>query len=203
MYMNTEVSMELRLFHEYCDTHGAAVVEEQYESNPIWSPESTLEQRHAFRQMVFSQGMSRVFEDYSRSLESLRSRNAAFLGHNGNSMHHAQPAAPLSSIADSGIAVDSQSSPRDSGSRRHASSQLPSPSQLSAPGQLPTQSQLSAPGQPPVVFDNGGPSNLIPPHDEMPPYYEIPMHDEMPQGQGYNPQDFSNDLFDMNGYLQI
>lgn len=141
VYMDTGLSMELRLFREYFDIHESSVVGEQYESNPVWSGESTAEQRQAFLQMVRARASNRVFEDYrhsTSSLESLRSREQS-----GDSIQPTQSEAPLSSIADSGIAVDSQFSPRDVSSRRHA------PSQLAA------------------VFDNGEPSNWIPPLDEM------------------------------------
>lgn len=141
VYMDTGLSMELRLFREYCDTHGQSVVGDQYESNPVWSRESTAEQRRDFLRMVRAQGMNRMFEDHRhamRSLEALRSRNASFLEQSGDSIQPAQFRAPLGSITDSGIAVDSQPTPRDISSRRHISS------------------------QPPPIFDNREPSTWIP-----------------------------------------
>jgi hypothetical protein len=81
-YMDTGLSMELLLFRDYCDTHGPSTIDEEYLSSPIWSTESTLEQRRALLQMVISQGSNRQFEDYSRR----SSRNS---GHYGYSMHHA------------------------------------------------------------------------------------------------------------------
>ncbi|KFZ11289.1 hypothetical protein V502_07623 [Pseudogymnoascus sp. VKM F-4520 (FW-2644)] len=173
VYMDTGLSMELRLFREYCDTHEQSVVGDQYESNPVWSGESTAEQRQAFLRMVVARGMSRMFEDHRhamRSLEELRSRNASFPEHSGDSIQTAQSEAPLSSNADSGIAVNSQPSPRGVSSRRHITS------------------------QPPAIFDNREPSAWIPPVDEMM---------QMPQGLGDGPLDFSNEFLDAGGFDSV
>ncbi|OBT67903.1 hypothetical protein VE03_02433 [Pseudogymnoascus sp. 23342-1-I1] len=134
VYMDTEVSMELRLFRDYCDTREADVVRGLYEADPVWSGESTVEQRQAFVQMVFAQGMNRVFEDYRRSLESMRSGEQS-----GDGMQPVQSETPLSLFADSGIAVGSQSSPREVSSRGHVPSQSP-PQDISSPRDIPSQS---------------------------------------------------------------
>ncbi|OBT60198.1 hypothetical protein VE03_10408 [Pseudogymnoascus sp. 23342-1-I1] len=103
VYMDTELSVQLRLFKEYCDTRESDVVGGLYEADPVWSGESTAEQRRAFVQMVFVQGMNRVFEDYRLSL---RNREQS-----GDGVQPTQSEAPLSSFADSGIVVGSQASP--------------------------------------------------------------------------------------------
>ena len=173
VYMDTRVSMDLRLFREYCDTHEQSVMGDQYESNPVWSGESTAEQRRDFLRMVRVQGMNRIFEDHRhamRSLEALMSRNASFPEQSGDRIQPAQYEAPLSSIADSGIAVNSQPSPQDVSSRRQIPSQLP------------------------AVFDNREPSAWIQPVDEMM---------QMPQGLGDDQLDFSNGFFDAGGFGSV
>ncbi|KFY53190.1 hypothetical protein V496_07824 [Pseudogymnoascus sp. VKM F-4515 (FW-2607)] len=160
VYMDTELSVQLRLFKEYCDTRESDVVVGLYEADPIWSGESTEEQRRAFVQMVFAQGMNRVFEDYRLSL---RSREQG-----GDGAEPTQSEAPLSSFADSGIAVGSQASPQDVNYRRHIPSQPPpgfGNGELSTQRHIPSQSSPRdvssrghTPSQAPPIFDNGGPS---------------------------------------------
>lgn len=173
-YMDTGLSMELRLFREYCDTHGPDVMWGQHESTLDWpGSESTVEQRQAFLQTAFSRSMNRVFEEYNwstLSLELQRSRNASFPEHRGENIQPTHSETPLSSTADSGIAVDSQSSPRDVSSRRYI------PSQLQA------------------TFDNGEPSAWIPPVDETMQMSESLRGDLL---------DFPNEFLDVDGFDSV
>ncbi|KFY28123.1 hypothetical protein V491_00626 [Pseudogymnoascus sp. VKM F-3775] len=178
-YMDTALSTELRLFREYFDTHVESVMGGQYESTLIWPGlESTAEQRLAFLRTIMVHGATRVFEDYPRSLDLERNRNAVYPEHHGDGTHQAQSEPPLSSTGDSGIAVDSQFSPQDANYRRYTPSQLP------------------------TTFDNGMPNAWMP-VDRM---VQMTQDNEDDTGLGDsvglgdNILDLPNDFFGLKGF---
>jgi hypothetical protein len=122
-YMDTGLSMDMRLFREYCSNHGPSTLTEQIESDPAWSrSEITAEQRRVYLDRVIVQGINSLFEGYLRS--NISSDSAPPSGQNGNNIHPTPT--PTSSIADSGVALESQLSSGEPSYQEGVLDQLPS-----------------------------------------------------------------------------
>ncbi|KAH7144199.1 hypothetical protein B0J13DRAFT_622763 [Dactylonectria estremocensis] len=113
-YIDTGLSVEMRLFREYSQTHGPAMIREQImaSSNCVRLGSSEEDQQSALDRVI-AEGITRMFETWrsAQSAGSRLSRNQA----NGN--QQAGQATPLSSVADSGFATASQVSSLEAGSR--------------------------------------------------------------------------------------
>ncbi|KAE8448016.1 hypothetical protein EG329_009939 [Mollisiaceae sp. DMI_Dod_QoI] len=110
-YIDTGLSLDMRLFREYCSIRGPTALREQIESNPEWlSLEVNAEQRSAYLDRAISEGIRRLFESYLRSStysSSIRDRTASPSGR-GNTSEPPSFPTPAGSSADSGVALDSQ-----------------------------------------------------------------------------------------------
>jgi hypothetical protein len=110
--MDTGMSMDMRLFREYCSNHGPSALTEQIESDPAWSrSEITAEQRSVYLDRVIAQGINSLFEGYLRSNQ------------NRNNMHPTPT--PTGSIADSGVVLGSQFSPGETTHQEGSPNQPP------------------------------------------------------------------------------
>ena len=126
-YMDTGLSMDMRLFREYCSNHGPSTLTEQIESDPAWSgSEITAEQRRVYLERVIVQGINSLFEGYLRS--NISSDSAPPSRQNRNNMHPTPT--PTGSIADSGVALESQLSFGEASYQEGLLDQLPSTGRL-------------------------------------------------------------------------
>jgi hypothetical protein len=126
-YMDTGLSMDMRLFREYCSNHGPSTLTEQIESDPAWSgSEITAEQRRVYLERVIVQGINSLFEGYLRS--NISSDSAPSSRQNHNNMHPTPT--PTGSIADSGVALESQLSSGEASYQEGLLDQLPSTGRL-------------------------------------------------------------------------
>ena len=126
-YIDTGLSMDMRLFREYCFNHGPSALTEHIESNPAWSrSEITAEQRRVYLDRVILQGINSLFEGYLRA--NISSNSAPSSMQNSNNMHPTP--APTGSIADSGVALESQLSSGESSYQEGLLDQLSSTTRL-------------------------------------------------------------------------
>lgn len=115
VYVDTNFSLEMRQFREYCDIRGPVIMREHLESNSGWlNPETTEEQRRVYLERVFAQGVNTLFENWisngSSPTSSLRR-----LGH--GSAQQSQYETPASSLVDSGVGMAGHSSSRETNSQ--------------------------------------------------------------------------------------
>jgi hypothetical protein len=126
-YMDTGLSMDMRLFREYCSNHGPSTLTEQIESDPVWSrSEITSEQRRVYLDRVILQGINTLFERYLCS--NISSDSAPSSMPNSNNMHPTPTS--TGSIADSGVALESQLSSGEASYQEGLIDQLPSTGRL-------------------------------------------------------------------------
>ncbi|CZR67884.1 uncharacterized protein PAC_17783 [Phialocephala subalpina] len=119
VYIDDDLNLEMLQFQEYCYSRGPAILREHIESDPVWvRPETTEEQRRVYLDRVIAQGINSLFDDWRSSDSSpLRSPER-----HPTSLQRSGYETPTSSMVDSGVAIGSQSSFRESGSQR---SELP------------------------------------------------------------------------------
>ncbi|KUJ16939.1 uncharacterized protein LY89DRAFT_733938 [Mollisia scopiformis] len=115
-YINTSLSIEMRLFREYCNTHGPIMIREQLDSSPgLVGQEITEEQRQMHLERVIAQGINTLFEEYQRlSVSSTLPENevSASSTHRSNDLQATQFETSTSSNADSGVVLENQISSR-------------------------------------------------------------------------------------------
>ncbi|KAH7141027.1 hypothetical protein EDB81DRAFT_799325 [Dactylonectria macrodidyma] len=128
-YLDTGLSVEMRLFREYSQTHGPVMIREQILASPYNMRQGSLEEQQSALDRVIAEGITRLFETWrsAQSTGSRPSRNQA------NNNAQAGQATPLSSIADSGFATASQVSPLEARSRIEGSVQNSSILETSCP----------------------------------------------------------------------
>jgi hypothetical protein len=121
-YLNTDLSLEMRGLQEYCLQRGPALLREQLQSNQWWlSQELDAEQQQVAQERLLGQGIISMFESWHRSRVST-SASGSLLGRDLRSLSYSTF---TSSIADSGVALESQLSPRTIAAQQSESSQPP------------------------------------------------------------------------------
>jgi hypothetical protein len=125
-YMDTCLSVEMRLFREYCSIHGPAALREQIETDPVWSgSEITEEQRRVYLDRVIAQGIDRLFEGYLRSNPSSNSFGDPRSSTSRRRSNMQPTPTSTGSVADSGVALESQVSSREATSQESLLEQTP------------------------------------------------------------------------------
>ncbi|KIW19068.1 hypothetical protein PV08_03358 [Exophiala spinifera] len=109
-YLNTDLSLEMCEFREYCLHLGPAFVREQIQSEQSSLPLGlNTEQQHVALERLIGHGIIALFEDWHWRV----SQSASGLP-GGSGLQSMPHNTSTSSIADSGVALDSQPSPRGS-----------------------------------------------------------------------------------------
>jgi hypothetical protein len=122
VYIDTNLALEMRQFREYCENRGPAIMRERLESNSGWlSSENTEEQRAVYLERMISQGFNTLFEDWISNGSSTAS-SPRHLG--SNSAQQSQYETPTSSLVDSGVGMEGQSSSREINSQASEFSQM-------------------------------------------------------------------------------
>jgi hypothetical protein len=195
-YMDTGLSMDMRLFREYCSNYGPSTLTEQIESDPAWSrSEITAEQRRVYLDRVILQGINSLFEGYLRS--NISSESAPSPMQNRNNMHPTPT--PTGSIADSGVALESQLSSGEASYQEGLVDQLPSTGRL---GYQPTVGDDRVQGNSTIQESAIGPSQThrgsildMNPPDMFPPDTSF----DFSQVSDFGSPNFADDAFQ---YLQ-
>lgn len=114
-YIDVGLSTEMRLFSEYSYARGPAMLREEIMSNSNWSkPGITEEEQQEGLEQVIAAGLRRLFETW-RSAQPTNPRPSR---HGRNNLQITDQGTPVSSIADSGVALGSQVSSLEAGSQR-------------------------------------------------------------------------------------
>lgn len=113
-YIDTGLSVEMRLFREYSYSFGPAMLREQIMSNPdCMRQDSTEEDQQRSLDRVITEGITHLFETW----RSAQSTGAPFSRNQRSNNPQTGQATPLSSIADSGFATESHMSSLENGSQ--------------------------------------------------------------------------------------
>ncbi|KAL6400185.1 homeobox protein hoy1 [Ilyonectria robusta] len=113
-YIDTGLSVEMRLFREYSYSFGPAMLREQIMSNPnCMRQDSTEEDQQRSLDRVIAEGITHLFETW----RSAQSTGATLSSNQRSNNPHPGQATPLSSIADSGFATESHMSSLENGSQ--------------------------------------------------------------------------------------
>ncbi|PQE04295.1 Het and ankyrin domain protein [Rutstroemia sp. NJR-2017a BBW] len=108
VYIDTDLTLEMRQFQAYCERRGPVLMTEQIESDQAWlSLETTREQRTEYLERVIAQGFQTLFNDWrvnapSSSITPERQSN--------NNTRDSRSKTPTSSLVDSGVMIGSSSS---------------------------------------------------------------------------------------------
>lgn len=114
-YIDAGLSVEMRLFSEYSNTRGPAMLSEAIMSNPNCSKQGiTEEARQGALEQVIAEGLRRLFETWS----SAQPTNPRPSRHRRSHIQLTDQGTPMSSIADSGVAMGSQVSSLEAGPQR-------------------------------------------------------------------------------------
>lgn len=117
-YLNTDLSLEMREFREYCLHHGPALLREQIQSElSCLPPILNTDQQQAALDRLIGQGMITLFERWHWRVSPPALR---LLGSDPQSIPHNTS---TGSIADSGVVLESQPSPQEAAAQRFESSQ--------------------------------------------------------------------------------
>ncbi|KAH8683709.1 hypothetical protein BGZ61DRAFT_535130 [Ilyonectria robusta] len=103
-YIDAGFSVEMRLFREYSYSRGPAMVREQIELSTDFLRQDITEAQRLALDRVIAEGISRLFEDWrsAQPAGSLSSR------HQSNYFQRTGQGTPMTSVADSGVAMGSQ-----------------------------------------------------------------------------------------------
>jgi hypothetical protein len=127
-YLNTDLSLEMGEFREYCLQHGPTLLREQLQSDQCWlSQELDEEQQQVAQERLLGQGIISMFESWHCSVVSTAASGLLLGSDLRSTSYHTY----TSSIADSGVALESQLSPRETAPQQGESSQ---PSENLDPG---------------------------------------------------------------------
>jgi hypothetical protein len=119
-YLNTDLSIEMRELREYCLQRGPALLREQLQSDQCWlSQELDAEQRQVAQERLLGQGLISMFESWHCSIVSMSASGLLL----GSDLRSTSYTTSTSSIADSGVALESQHSPGETALQQGESSQ--------------------------------------------------------------------------------
>ena len=113
VYLDANLTLEMRHFREYVEHRGQAIMREQFESDPVWLGSAiTAEQRRVYLDRVIAEGFNNLFNNWHSRITSA----VISPGPTSNSgLQQAQSDTPTGSNGDSGVMMGSQSSSRESG----------------------------------------------------------------------------------------
>jgi hypothetical protein len=112
VYIDTDLTLEMRQFQAYCERCGPVLMTEQIESDPAWlSLETTREQRAEYLERVIAQGLQILFNDWR---ENAPPSSITPERQSHDNTQDSRSKTSTSSLVDSGVMIGSSSS-RDIG----------------------------------------------------------------------------------------
>jgi hypothetical protein len=115
VYVDTDLAQIMRQFREHCESQGPTMIAELVESDPAWLSFDTIEEQRRILRSSIAQGIANLFDDWCMN----NSSTSAFPEYLSNdNLQQSRYETSTGSFMDSGVAVDGQSSYRESISER-------------------------------------------------------------------------------------
>lgn len=113
VYVDNDLSLEMRQFREYCNSRGPALLSEQLETDPaLLAAEVTEEQRRLYLERVIAAGVEQLFENWR-----LLSDRSPATSSTSNSSRPESHETLANSVVDSGVGMGNASSSSSTGTR--------------------------------------------------------------------------------------
>jgi hypothetical protein len=154
VYVDTDLAQIMRQFREHCESQGPTMIAELVESDPAWLSFDTIEEQRRILRRSIAQGITNLFDDWHMNDLSNSEFPEYLSNHN---LQQSRYETSTGSLMDSGVAVDGQSSYRESTSERsepHPSFTFPTAELGVDPVAAITSGEGPSSGQDSLVLEN-------------------------------------------------